>query len=145
MVGISGGGTTRGGAACKPATRWLKGGHMTIFDIAFEHQRQRLVARDIKFNPYGLTPRQQRIGRLLLDGLSRRQIADTLGEVVGVISRERAAMMRKTRARNGCHLLHLLCVLGQMPPPVPQFQPVGDLRDTFGRAATARPVLAERV
>ena len=106
---------------------------MTIFDIALDHERGRQAAREQRLNPYGLTPRQRRIASLLLDGAPRKNIALLLGETIEVIDSERRSLMRRTRARNAVHLIHLLGLLEQLPAPRPELVDMGDLRQNFGR------------
>lgn len=62
-------------------------------------------------NPYGLTPGEFNVGRLLGRGLGLAEIAETLGMSGRAVLAERDRLMRKLGAHNFAHFEHIVATL----------------------------------
>ena len=104
---------------------------MTIFDIALDHERERIQAR----NPYKLSPRELEVAELIGQGMTSRVAGQKLSISYKTVETHRANIMAKLGARNGAHLAYILGTLVRPQPTRPEIVYVDDFRDAFGRTA----------
>ena len=104
---------------------------MTIFDIALDHERDRIQAR----NPYKLSPRELEVAELIGQGLTSRAAGAKLSISYKTVETHRAHIMAKVGARNGAHLAYILGTLMRPQPTRPEIVYIDDFRDAFGRTA----------
>jgi DNA-binding CsgD family transcriptional regulator len=102
---------------------------MTIFDIALDHERERLLAR----NPYRLSPAELEVATLIGQGLSSLAVSEKLSMSDAAVETHRARIMTKVGARNGPHLVYILGTLARAQPIRPDIVHIEDFRDAFGR------------
>ena len=105
------------------------GAGMTIFDIALDHERERLLAR----NPHRLSPAELEVATLIGQGLAIRAISEKLSMSDAAVETHRARIMTKVGARNGPHLVYILGTLARAQPIRPDIVHIKDFRDAFGR------------
>lgn len=104
---------------------------MTIFDIALDHERERLQAR----NPYKLTPRELEVATLIGQGMTSRAAGKKLAISYKTVETHRAHIMTKVGARNSAHLAYIIGKLARAHPARPDIVHIEDFRDAFGRTA----------
>jgi DNA-binding CsgD family transcriptional regulator len=104
---------------------------MTIFDIALDHERERVQAR----NPYRLSPRELEVAALIGQGLTSRAAGAKLSISYKTVETHRAHIMSKVGARNSAHLAFIIGTLTRLQPTRPDIVYIEDFRDAFGRTA----------
>jgi DNA-binding CsgD family transcriptional regulator len=104
---------------------------MSIFDIASDHERDRIQVR----NPYKLSPRELEIATLIGQGLTSRQAGEKLAISYKTVETHRAHIMTKLGARNSAHLAYIIGTLARSHTVRPDIVYIEDFRDAFGRTA----------
>ena len=104
---------------------------MTIFDIALDHERERIQAR----NPYKLSPRELEVAALIGQGLTSRAAGEQLSISYKTVETHRAHIMSKLGARNSAHLAFIIGSLAGARLARPDIVYIDDFRDAFGRTA----------
>ncbi|MDB5529058.1 MAG: DNA-binding response regulator [Devosia sp.] len=104
---------------------------MTIFDIALNHELERVQAR----NPYKLSPRELQVASLIGQGLTSREAGEKLSISYKTVETHRAHIMTKVGARNGAHLAYIIGTLARTQFARPDIVYIEDFRDAFGRTA----------
>ncbi len=104
---------------------------MTTFDIALDHELERIQAR----NPYKLSPRELEVAALIGQGLTSREAGEKLAISYKTVETHRAHIMTKVGARNSAHLAYIIGTLARAQPGRPDIVYIEDFRDAFGRTA----------
>lgn len=104
---------------------------MTIFDIALDHERERIQAR----NPYKLSPRELEVAALIGQGMTSRAAGEKLSISYKTVETHRAHIMSKVGARNSAHLAFIIGSLTRLQLARPDIVYIDDFRDAFGRTA----------
>src|ERR1700755_799437 len=82
---------------------------MSIFDIALDHELERIQQR----NPYKLSPRELEVAVLIGQGLTSREAGEKLAISYKTVETHRAHIMTKVGARNSAHLAYIIGTLAR--------------------------------
>ncbi|MEO8683516.1 MAG: helix-turn-helix transcriptional regulator [Devosia sp.] len=104
---------------------------MTIFDIALDHERERVQTH----NPYKLSPRELEVAALIGQGMTSRAAGEKLSINYKTVETHRAHIMIKVGARNSAHLAFIIGSLTRLQLARPDIVYIDDFRDAFGRTA----------
>jgi two-component system response regulator FixJ len=82
-----------------------------------ERRQEQVIVAEIQARYGTLTPREQEVMQLLIEGMPSKQIGARLGISTRTAEHHRAAVMRKMQARTLSHLVRMSLALGAMSGP----------------------------